>query len=80
MNNQTIQFNKGDVTQTHRIIINDDNTECENNPNEKFLSNIALDRDIPEIYITVPQAIVTIDDTLEGDCCEFRWSLKTSYV
>ena len=72
MNNETIQFNKGDVTQTHRIIINDDNVECENNPNENLLSIIALDRAIPEVYITVPQAIVTIDDTLEGDCCEFR--------
>ena len=69
MNDQIIQFNTGDVTRTHRIIINDDDIECEDNPNENIFSNIALDSDIPE---TVSQAVVTIDDSLEGDCHEYR--------
>ena len=67
MNDQIIRFNTGDVTQTHRIIINDDNIGCEDNPNE-----IALDSDIPDISVTVSQAVITIDDSLEGDCREFR--------
>ena len=72
MNDQIIRFNTGDVTQTHRIIINDDNIECEDNPNENIFSNIALHSDIPDISVTVSQAVVTIDDSLEGDCREFR--------
>ena len=68
MNDQIIQFSTGDITQTHRIIISDDNIECEIIPNENFFSNIALDRGIPEIYVTVPQARVTID----GNCREFK--------
>ena len=72
MNDQIIWFNTGDATQTHRIIINDDNIACEDNPNENMFSNIALDSDIPDISVTVSQAVVTIDDSLEGDCCEFR--------
>ena len=68
MNDQIIPFNTGDITQTHRIIINDDNIECEIIPNENFFSNIALDSGISEISVTVPQAIVTID----GDCGEFK--------
>ena len=52
---EIIQFNTGDVTQTHTIIIND-NTFCEEDIN--FFSNIALDSGIPEITVTVPRAIV----------------------
>ena len=65
-----IQFNAGDVTQTHRIIINDDN-ECEKDPNENFFSNIALNSGIPGITVTVPRATVTIDDTAEPECGKF---------
>ena len=72
VNDQIIRFNTGDVTQTHRIIINDGNIACEDNPNENLFSNIALDSDIPDISVTVSQAVVTINDSLEGDCREFR--------
>ena len=72
MNDQIIQFNTGDVTRTHRIIINDDNIECEDNPNENIFSNIALDSDIPDISVTVSQDVVIIDDSLGGDCHEYR--------
>ena len=64
---EIIQFNAGDVTRTHRITINDDD-ECEENPNENFFSNIALDSGIPDITVTVPQATVTIDDSGELEC------------
>jgi hypothetical protein len=64
---EIIQFIAGDVTQTHTIILNDDN-ECEENPNENFFSNIALDSGIPDITVTVPQATVTIDDSGEVGC------------
>ena len=63
-----IQFNTGDVTQTHTITINQDE-ECEKNPNENFFSNIVLnDRSIPDITVTEPQATVTIDDAAEPQC------------
>ena len=56
---EIVQFNKGDVTKNHTIIINDDN-ECEKDPNENFFSNIALDSGIPDITVTVPRAMVTL--------------------
>ena len=62
-----IQFSRGDVTQTHTITIDDDD-ECEKDPNENFLSIIALDSGIPDINVTVPQALVTINDTAEPEC------------
>ena len=64
---EIVQFNAGDVTRTHTIIINDDD-ECEKDPNENFFSNIALDSGVPEITVTVPRAMVTIDDTAEPEC------------
>ena len=64
---QIIQFNRGDVTQTHTVTINDDDL-CENNPNENFFSNIALASGIPDINVIVSQAIVTINDANEIEC------------
>ena len=64
---EIVQFNTGDITRTHTIIINDD-IVCENNPNENFFSNIALDSGIPDITVTVPRATVTIDDSGEDEC------------
>ena len=64
---QIIQFNRGDVTQTHTITINDDD-ECERDQNESLFSNIALVSGIPDINVTVPRATVTIDDTAEPEC------------
>ena len=64
---EIIQFNVGDVTQNHTIIINDDN-ECEKDPNENVFSIISLDSVTPEITVTVPRAIVTIADTDEVEC------------
>ena len=60
-------FEAGDVTKTHRIIINND-YDCEKEPNENFFSNIALNSGIPDIFVTEPQATVTIDDTAEPEC------------
>ena len=67
MTGDIVQFNTGDVTKTHTIIINDDE-ECEKDPSENFLSNIALENSIPGIAVTVPRAMVTIDDTAEPEC------------
>ena len=74
MAGEIIQFNVGDVTKTHTIIINDDN-ECEKDPNENFFSNIALDSGVPDITVIIPRAMVTIDDTAEPECgkhCFYR--------
>ena len=67
---EIIQFNTGDVIHTHRIIINDD-SECEDDPNENLFSNIALESGIPDISVTVPRTTITIDDSLQRDCSEF---------
>ena len=68
MTGEIIQFNAGDVTQTHTITINNDE-ECEDEPNESFFSNIALDGGI-DIDITIDQAVITINDTAEPECGE----------
>ena len=68
MSGQIIQFNEGDVTQPHTITINNDDV-CEIEPaNENFFSNIALDSGIPDITVTIPRAMVTIDDIAEPEC------------
>ena len=67
MSGQIIEFNRGDVTQTHTITINDDD-ECEKDPNENFFSNITLGSGILDIDVTVPRATVTINDTPEPEC------------
>ena len=65
---QVIQFNAGDVTVVHTVEIIDDD-ECEMDPNE--LSIITLNSSIPDIFVTVPRATVTIDDTDEVECGEY---------
>ena len=66
---EIVQFNVGDTYRTHTIIINDDD-ECENNPNEFFFSNIALNSGVQPIHVINPQATVTIDDSRESECRE----------
>ena len=60
-------FEAGDFTQTHRIIIDNDN-DCEKEPNENFFSEIALESGIPDIFVTGSRATVTINDTAEPEC------------
>ena len=60
---EIIQFNTGDIILTHRI-----DTECEDDPNEKLFSNIALESGIPDISVTVPRTTITINDSLQRDC------------
>ena len=69
LNSEIIQFNTGDISHTHTIIITQDRC-CEIDPNEYFFSNIILVSGIQPIQVTQPQAIVTIDDTLEQECGE----------
>ena len=66
MSERTI-FMRGDVIQTHAILIEDDD-ECEMGPNEQFLSNIAVASGILDIRVAVPQANITIDDNDEFEC------------
>ena len=75
MAGEIVQFNTGDVTKNHTIIINDDE-ECENDPNENFFSNIALDSGSPDITVTLPRAMVTIDDTAEPECGKIAYKMK----
>ena len=70
---QIIQFNAGDVSQTHTVLVNDDD-ECEEDPNEIFFTNIVLDSGISDITVTVPQAFVTINDSDVFECGKYRVS------
>ena len=76
---QIIQFNRGDVSQTHTITINDDDL-CENDPNENFFSNIDLASGIADIDVTLPRATVTIDDTTEPDCGKQSEGMNRGFV
>ena len=66
---EIVQFNVGDTYRIHTIIINDYD-ECENDPNEFFFSNIALNHGVQPIHVINPQATVTIDDSREAECRE----------
>ena len=63
---EIIEFNRGESSKTHTVIIRQDNL-CENNPNELFFSNIIGVIGDPPIIVTQPQATVTIIDD-PGDC------------
>ena len=67
MTNQIIAFTAGQMRATHRIIINQDD-ECEDDPNENFFSNIALDSGTLPISVIRPRAEVIIDNTNESEC------------
>ena len=75
MAGEIVQFNTGDVTKNHTIIINDDN-ECEKDPNENLFSNTSLDSGIPDITVTVPRAMVTINDTAQPECGKIAYKVK----
>ena len=76
---QIIMFEAGDVTQTHRIIINQD-MECEIPPNENLFSNIALNSGISDISVIVPRATVTINDYEEEECSEFQQPIGLQHL
>ena len=67
MSKQIIQFEAGDVLQSHTITINNNN-HCEIGQKKTFSSYISLESGIGIISVTVPQAIVTIDDTDDKEC------------
>ena len=69
VSNEVVQFNVGDTSRTHTIMINND-TICEDEPNEMFFSNIALGIGRQPIFVIQPQANVTIDDSAEPECCK----------
>ena len=67
LNGQIIQFNTGDTSHTHTIIITQDYF-CEIDPNEYFFSNIVLVSGVQPIQVALPQANVTIDASLGPEC------------
>ena len=71
MSGQIIEFNTGDINQIYRINITQDE-ECEDDPNEFFLSTLSLMSGVQPIEVIHPQANITIDDTLEPECGKDR--------
>ena len=66
MNRQPIQFDRGDTSVTHTIYIRQDDI-CEEDPLERFFSNIVLENG-QRVRVTREQAIVYIDDSQEPEC------------
>ena len=58
---------RGDTTQTHTILIEDDD-ECENYPTGWFLSSLAVVSGVPDISVSMAQANITIDNNEEFEC------------
>ena len=58
---QLLQFNQGDTSRCHTILINQDEI-CENNPNEDFFSSLAPVNDIQPITVVRQHAQVIIND------------------
>ena len=58
---------RGDITQTHTILIEDDK-ECEYYPMEWFLSSLAVVSGVPDISVSMAQANITIDGGDESEC------------
>ena len=67
LNRQIIKFKTGDTNHTHTITITRDHF-CEIDPNEYFFSNIVLVSGVQPIQVIQPQAIITIDDSLDPEC------------
>ena len=65
--NQFITFTEGQIRATHTIILNQDD-DCENDPNENFFSNIALNSGTLPISVIRLRAEVIIDDSAEPEC------------
>lgn len=61
-------FNVGDSFQTHTEIINDDYI-CKNEPSELFYSTVGVNGGMQQIFVIRLQAIITIDDLGEQECC-----------
>ena len=62
-----LHFNVGDVTVTHTILISDDE-DCENVPNEHFISKIAPVCGMQPVNVIQPHAQVIINDSVEPEC------------
>ena len=72
-----MQFNVGDTYQMHTVMINDD-TDCEDMPNEEFYSYIALNSRVLPINVINSQSTVTIDDSEEAECSELMCIIITA--
>ena len=74
---EIVQFNVGDTYQMHTVMINDD-TDCEDMPNEEFYSYIALNSRVLPINVINSQSTVTIDDSEEAECSELMCIIITA--
>ena len=64
---EPLQFNQGDERITHTITINQD-SECEDDPNEFLFSNLALESGVQPIAVTQRRALIIIIDDVEPEC------------
>ena len=67
VNDQILQFQRGDITKQFSININDDHV-CEKDIYESFFSNIGIESNNADITVLQHQATITIVDSKEDDC------------
>ena len=65
-----LDFAIGQTRSCHIVNITDDDI-CENNPIERFFSNLRLGGGVQPIIVEPPQAQVIIDDSNEPECGEY---------
>ena len=68
MNDQILQFKRGDITKQFSINITDDDV-CEKGLNEVFFSDIRIESDDADITLLQHRATITIDDSAEEEDC-----------
>ena len=68
--NVRLDFVVGQTRSCHTVNINDDKI-CENDPNERFFSDLVLGGGVLPITVKLPQTQVIIDDTNEPECGEY---------
>ena len=67
LSDDIIIFTAGQMTASHTIVINQDSL-CEDSPNENFFSTIALNSGQQQVNVVTPRAEITIDDSAEPEC------------
>ena len=74
-----IQFNTGDASKTFTITINQDSI-CEDDPNEYFYSTLSLVSPTHRIILFPPRAVIHINDLLEAECSKLQFSNQQNGV
>ena len=76
---EVIQFQTGDTVKTFSIGIRQDSI-CEDDSSEKFYSTLSLENSPFGIILSQSQAAISIDDSMEAECCKQLLSIGYALV